>query len=359
MTEQRTNLVYIGAYTSRGAEGIYAYRFDPATGGLSPLGVVARTENPTFLAFAPNAKYLYAANEVAELDGQPGGALSAFAIDPQTGALTFLNRQPSCGTSPCHVAVDQTGQYALVANYSSGSASILPIQDDGRLGEASDTHQHQGPGSDPKRQGGPHAHSVTLDPANRFAFVADLGLDRLMVYQLDLDRGKLRPHDEPWVQTHAGAGPRHFTFHPNGRYADVIDELDSTVIAFAYDAERGTLRTLQTLSTLPEGFEGSNTCADVHVSQSGTFLYGSNRGHDSIAIFTIDPATGTLTAIGHESTQGKTPRNFGLDPSGSFLLAANQDTNNIVSFRVDRETGQLTPTGHETQVPAPVCIKWL
>ena len=359
MTESRTNLVYVGTYTSRGAEGIYAYRFDPDTGDLSPLGVAARTENPTFFAFAPNSRSLYAVNEVAELDGQPGGAVSAFAIHPDTGALTPLNRQPSGGTAPCHVTVDPSGRYALVANYGSGSVSILPIEDDGRLGEASDFHQHQGSGPDPRRQRGPHVHSVTLDPANRLAFVADLGLDRLMVYQLDLDRGKLPPHDEPWVQTHGGAGPRHFTFHPNGQYAYVINELDSTVIAFAHDAERGTLRALQTLSTLPEGFEGSNTCADVHVSQSGRFLYGSNRGHHSIAIFAIDPATCKLSSIGHESTRGETPRNFGLDPSGAFLLAANQDTNNIVSFRVDQETGRLTPTGHETQVPAPVCVKWL
>jgi 6-phosphogluconolactonase len=257
------------------------------------------------------------------------------------------------------VAIDQTGQFALVANYSSGSASILPVQEDGSLGEASDFKQHQGFGPNERRQQGPHAHSVTLSPDNRFAFVADLGIDRMMIYQLDLDKGKLIPNDPPWAETYPGAGPRHFAFHPNGRYAYIINELGSSVSAFAYDAARGSLRELQTLSTLPERFKGRNTCADVHISADGKFLYGSNRGHDSIALFSIDSSTGTLAAIGHESTRGKTPRNFGLDPSGSFLLAANQDTNNVVAFSVDQETGLLSPTGHQIEVPAPVCVKWL
>lgn len=359
MTNPKDGLVYVGTYTSRGSEGIYAYRYDPLSGGLSPLGVVARTENPTFLAISPNKKYLYAANEVTELDGQPGGAISAFSIDPDTGALTFLNRQPSCGTGTCHVTVDKTGKYVLAANYSSGSASILPIREDGWLGEASDFVQHEGFGPNERRQKGPHAHSVTLSPDNRFAFVADLGLDKIMTYQLDLVNGKLCPNDPPWAETYPGAGPRHFAFHPSTKYAYIINEMGSSVTVFAYDAARGALSELQTLSTLPEGFGGRNTCADVHLSTSGRFLYGSNRGHHSIAIMSIDPETGTLTALGHESTRGKTPRNFGLDPSGSFMLAANQDTNNIFAFRVNQETGGLTPTGHETKVPAPVCVIWL
>lgn len=359
MTQHTDSIVYVGTYTTRGAEGIYAYRFDPASGDLAPLGVAARTENPTFLAIAPNARYLYAANEVSELDGQPGGAISAFSINPDTGTLTFLNRQPSHGTAPCHVAVDQSGRFVLAANYGSGSASILPVQEDGRLGEASDVVQHQGFGPNERRQQGPHAHSVTLSPDNRFAFVADLGIDRMMIYRLDLDEGRLLPNDPPWAETYPGAGPRHFGFHPNGQYAYVVNELGSSVTAFAYDADRGALREMQTLSTLPDRFGGRNTCADMHISASGKYLYGSNRGHDSIAIFSIDPDTGLLTPIGHESTRGKAPRNFGLDPSGSFLLAANQDTNNIVAFRVDRETGLLTATGHQTQVPAPVCIRWV
>jgi 6-phosphogluconolactonase len=359
MTQPASSLVYVGTYTSRGAEGIYAYRYDTTTGTLSALGVTTGIANPTFLALHPDGTHLYAVNEVAELEGRPGGALSAYQVDASTGALTALNRQSTVGSGPCHVAVDHSGRYALVANYGSGSVAMLPIQEDGSLKEASDFHQHAGSGPHPRRQQGPHAHSVTISADNRYAFVADLGMDKIVVYKLDLERGKLIPNDEPWALTYAGAGPRHFAFHPNSAYAYMINELGSSVTVFAYDAVLGTLHELQTLSSLPEGFEGHNTCADIHLSQSGEFLYGSNRGHDSIAIFAVDPGAGTLTAIGHQSTLGKTPRNFGLSPDGRFLLAANQDSNDIFCFRVDAESGQLSPTGHKTEVPAPVCIKWL
>jgi len=359
MTEPTQNLVYVGTYTSRGAEGIYACRYDPAAGTLAPLGVTTGIANPTFLALHPDGAHLYAVHEVGEIDGQPGGALSAYAIDPATGALTFLNRQSTIGQGPCHVAVDQTGRYAMVANYGSGSVAMLPILGDGGLGEACDFHQHEGSGPDPRRQRGPHAHSVTVSPDNRFAFAADLGLDKMMAYRVDLERGKLVPNQVPFASTPPGAGPRHFAFHPNQAYAYVINELGNTVTAFGYDAAQGTLNELQTLSTLPDGFEGTSYCADLHFSQSGTFLYGSNRGHDSIVLFQVDSDSGTLTLIGHQSTLGRNPRNFGLAPNGDYLLAANQDSNSIVTFRVDKESGQLSPTGHVTQVPAPVCIQWL
>jgi 6-phosphogluconolactonase len=359
MTQSEHNIVYVGTYTSRGAEGIYAYRYDPGTGTLAPLGVTSGIANPTFLALHPDRQHLYAVNEVAETDGQPGGALSAYAIEPSSGSLTFLSRQSTVGTGPCHVAVDQTGRYAMAANYGSGSVAMLPILEDGSLGEACDFHQHSGSGPDPRRQQGPHAHSVTIDPSNRYAFVADLGMDKMMVYRLELEQGKLVPNDVPWASACAGAGPRHSCFHPNGSRAYVINELGSSVTAFAYDSAQGTLRELQTVSTLPEGFEGHNTCADIHLSQSGAFLYGSNRGHDSIATFAVAQDDGTLTLLGHQSTLGKTPRNFGLAPNGDFVLAANQDTDNIIAFGVNAETGQLVPTGYETQVPAPVCILWL
>jgi 6-phosphogluconolactonase len=349
-------LAYVGTYTRRGSEGIYVYRFDPSTGDLALLSVAAGVENPTFLAIDPQRRHLYAVNEVDEYAGQSSGAVSAFSIDPETGALTFLNRQPTLGPGPCHLSVDRTAQYVLVANYSGGSVCVLPIGDDGQLGKATDFHQHQGSSINPRRQQGPHAHSINLDPANRFAYVADLGIDKIVIYQLDLDQGKLLPNDDPWVQVHAGAGPRHFAFHPNGEYAYVINELDSTLTAFAYDATRGTLAALQTISTLPEDFQGRNTCADVHIAASGKFLYGSNRGHDSIAIFEVDEDTGQLAAIGHESTQGRTPRNFGIDPRGDYVLAANQDTDTIVTFQMDRGTGRLTATGHVTQVSMPVCV---
>jgi len=247
----------------------------------------------------------------------------------------------------------------LVANYGGGNVSVLPVQSDGRLGEATDFIQHEGSGADPSRQAGPHAHSINLDPNNLYAFAADLGLDKILIYRLDALQGKLYPGDEPWASVKAGAGPRHFTFHPGGSYAYVINELDSTVTAFAYEGGTGTLREVQTVSTLPEGFSGRNSCAEVQVTPSGRFLYGSNRGHDSIAVFEIDGNTGKLTPRGHESTQGKNPRNFGIDPTGTFLLAANQDTNNVVTFRIDPQTGTLTPTGQTLEVPIPVCIKML
>ena len=357
MAEQNDILVYVGTYTSRGSEGIYLYRLDLSSGALQSIGKAASVQNPSFLALDPQGHTLYAVNEVDEHAGQPGGAVGAFAVDPRTGALTFLNQQPSHGTGPCHVCVDQTGRFVLVANYTSGSASVLPVQDDGRLGEATDVVQHHGSGVDPRRQEGPHAHSVTLDPTNRYAFVADLGLDKIMIYRLDRAHGKLVPNDEPWARLHAGAGPRHLAFHPSGRYVYAINELDSTFTAFACDATRGALQELQTISALPEGFAGTSYCADVHVHPSGRFLYGSNRGHDSMAIMAIDEDTGTLTPLGHEPTQGQTPRNLAIDPTGTYLLAANQNTDTIVTFRIDQETGQLTPTGHVTQVSMPVCIK--
>jgi len=352
-------LVYIGTYTTKGAEGIYVYSFDPSSGELTFSSKATGIVNPTFLAIDPQRQYLYAANEVDTFDDKPSGAVSAFSIDRETGELTFLNVQLSHGTSPCHLSVDQTGQFVLVANYGSGSVSVLPIRDDGRLGEASDFIQHEGSSVNPKRQQGPHAHSITIDPANHYAFAADLGLDKILVYQLDLSRGKLHPHDKPWVSVHAGAGPRHFAFHPNEKFAYVINEIDSTVTAFAYDEARGTLQELQTVSALPEDFTGTSYCADVHVSPSGKYVYGSNRGHDSIVILKVDSTTGTLSYVGHQATQGKWPRNFAIDPTGSYLLAANQDSDTIVTFHVDERTGILTPTGHVASVPAPVCLKMI
>jgi 6-phosphogluconolactonase len=236
---------------------------------------------------------------------------------------------------------------------------MYPVQVDGRLGAASDIVQHYGSSVDPERQTAPYAHSVNIDPDNRYALVADLGMDKVMVYRLDLEQGKLVPNDPPFASLHAGAGPRHLAFHPNRKYVYVINELDSTMTAFSYLAEAGELSEIQTLSTLPEGYPGEqSSCADIHVAPSGKFVYGSNRGHDSIAIFAVDLATGKLSLVGHESTQGKTPRNFAIDPSGTFLLAANQDSSTVVSFRIDQQTGELHPTGDVAQIPTPVCLKF-
>lgn len=353
---------YVGTYT-RGAptsagraEGIYVYRYDAATGSLAHLHTAAGVVNPSFLAIAPNRRYLYAVTEIRDAAGETGGGVSAFAIDATSGALTYLNEQPSHGADPCHLSVDQTGRYVLVANYTSGSVAVFPIQADGRLGPASDVVQHRGSSVHPQRQEGPHAHSVNLDPANRRAIVCDLGLDKVLVYRLDLAEGRLIPNDPPFAPVAPGAGPRHLAFHPNGRYAFVINELGNTLTAFAYDQTSGALREIQTVPTLPPDFAGTSHTADVHVHPSGRFVYGSNRGHDSIVAFAVDTASGRLELLGHTPTQGQTPRNFAIDPSGTFLFAENQRTDTIVTFRVDAATGQLTPTGQVTAVPSPVCL---
>ncbi len=363
MPESGGYFVYVGCYTKSGrrghgnAEGIGVYRLDPQTSALTFASVATEPINPSFLTLHPNKRFLYSVNETHETDGQIGGAVCAFAVDQSTGALTYLNKQSSNGVGPCHVSVEQTGRFVLVANYQSGSVAMLPIQNDGSLAQASDFHQHQGSSVNPQRQEGPHAHSINVDPNNRFALVPDLGMDKVMVYHLDLENGKLVPNDVPWATLAPGSGPRHLDFHPNQRWVYVINELASTLSVFDYNANQGTLREIQTISTLPSDFTGQSTCADVHVHPSGRFVYGSNRGHDSIAIFAIDGATGRMTPIGHESTQGRIPRNFTLNAEGTFLWAANQATDNIVHYRIDQATGKLTPTGQVTASPTPVCLK--
>lgn len=351
-------LVYFGTYTgSRSlSKGIYVSRFDTATGKLSEPNLAAETANPSFVALHPNRRFLYAVSEGSS--GPRGGAVSAFAIDPKTGRLNFLNKVSSEGGGPCHLNVDKTGKNVVVVNYGTGSTAVLPIDPDGKLKEASSVIQHKGSSADKKRQEGPHAHSVNFSPDNRFAIVADLGLDQVLVYKFDAAKGAITPNDPPYASVAPKSGPRHFAFHPNGKFAYVINEMGNTVTAFTWDAHRGVLTEIQTIGTLPAGFTGSSDTAEVQVHPNGKFLYGSNRGHDSIAVFSIDPKKGTLTPIEHVSTQGKIPRNFGIDPTGSFLLAANQDSNNVVVFRIDAKTGRLTPTGQVLQVGRPVCVKF-
>ena len=348
--------VYVGTYTGGGSEGIYVLEMDPGDGSLSMPVLAGAAENPSFLARHPDGRFLFAVGEVSEVEGKPGGAVRSFAIEPADGTLSPINLKSSGGAGPCHIVVDGEGRNALVANYGGGTVAVLPIGPDGAFEGPSDVEQHQGSGPDPRRQDGPHAHSINLGPSGRFAVAADLGLDRLFVYRYDPEAGTLTANDPPSAAVEPGAGPRHFTFHPDGRHAYVINEMASTVTALDYDAEAGTLSPTTTVSTLPEGFDGSNTTADVHVHPSGRFLYGSNRGHDSIAIFAIDEQTGALTPAGHCSTGGRTPRNFNIDPSGRFLLAANQDSDSIVVLRIDPETGALEPTGASVEVPKPVCI---
>ena len=353
-----TMRVYLGTYTRTGSKGIYVCELNPASGALTEPRLAAATDNPTFLAIHPSGRFLYAAGGAARIDGKPTGLVTAFAMDKTTGKLTQLNRQPSGGRGPCHVFVDATGKCALVANYSSGSVASLPIGPDGKLRPHASVIQHEGSSVNKRRQGGPHAHSINLDSANRFAIAADLGADKVFVYRFDPARGTLKPHAPPATRLAPGAGPRHFAFHPNEKFAYVINELDSTVTAFAFDAKKGTLAKLSIVSTLPADFKGHNTTAEVQVHPSGKFLYGSNRGHDSLAIFAIDGKSGKLTPAGHQPTGGKTPRNFGIDPTGRFILAANQNSNNVVVFRVDQATGRLKPTGHSITVSSPVCVKF-
>lgn len=349
--------VYVGTYTGPGkAEGIYVYRFDPESGALNHVHTVAGVDNPSFLALDPQQRALYAVCEVSDYEGKKSGAVSAFAVDSATGNLRLLNRQPSHGAGPCYVSVHPRGRYVLVANYGSGHVAAYPVEQDGRVGQASDVVLHQGTGPNPERQQGPHAHFITPDPSGTFVLACDLGIDKIMVYRLDTSSGKLVPNVPPFAQAPPGAGPRHLAFHPSGRFVFVINEIGSTMSAFTYDASRGALQMVQTLSTLPAGFAEKSSCAQVVVHPSGRYVYGSNRGHDSIAIFAIDEGSGRLTVVGHESTRGKTPRNFNIDPTGTFLLAANQNSNTIVTFRIDQETGRLTPTEHVTEVPAAVCL---
>jgi len=352
--------MYVGTYTEDGSKskGIYAYRFDADTSEITPIGLAAETINPSFLAVHPNHRFLYAVNETGDYKGQKSGAVSAFAIDRATGKLTLLNQVASKGADPCYIVVDKTGKYVLVANYTGGSVAVFPVMKDGKLGEASAFVQHTGHGTNPERQEGPHAHSIDLTPDNRFAIVDDLGLDQTVVYKFDA-KGSLVPNGAQFGRADAGAGPRHFALHPNGRFGYVVNEMGSDVSVFAFDGAGGVLHPVETISTIPKGFAEHNDDAEIAIHPSGKFLYASNRGHDSIAVFTVDSNTGHLTVVEYVPTQGKIPRSFEMDPTGSLLFAENQKSNDIVVFRIDQQTGQLTPTGKVLEVVEPVCVKFV
>jgi len=351
-------LVYVGTYTTgTKSQGIYLCRLDVVSGELTHVATTSGVADPSFLTVSSNRRFLYAVNELEEFEGKKSGAVSAFEVDQHNGSLRLLNQQPSLGGSPCYVELDSKGKFLLVANYGGGNLTVLPVKRDGSLESPSDMKQHQGSGVNKERQEGPHAHCVMLDQANKFAYSCDLGTDKVMIYRFDSAHGKLVPNDQPWASVSSGAGPRHLAFHPNGRYIFVLNEMNSTITVFGRDPQKGSLKELQTTSTLPVDFKGSNSGADIHVSPNGRFLYSSNRGHDSIAVFKVDSNNGSLITVGHESTQGMTPRNFAIDPSGKLLLAANQKSDNIVTFKIDDTSGQLKPTGHSIDVPAPVCLK--
>jgi 6-phosphogluconolactonase len=356
----RMERIYVGTYTNTTSKGIYLFELDPATGAFTARGLAAEAEDPHFLAIHPNHRLLYAGASRGDANDPPKtGAVDAFAIDPASGKLTLINQQWSGGKGATYVSVDPSGRDLLVANYGSATIAALPIAPDGRLAPPAVVIHHMGSSVNPERQSHAYPHSINPDPTGRFAFVPDLGLDKIFCYGVNPDTTVLMPNDPPFTTVPPGNGPRHMAFSPDGRFAYVVQEMGGAVVAFAYNAEQGSLSQVQIISTLPSDFTAANTAADVHVHPSGKFLYASNRGHDSIAIFAIDPATGRLTSRGWQSTQGKTPRNFAIDETGRWLIAANQGSDSIALFRIDESTGALTPTGKIESVAAPVCVKCL
>ena len=352
------HLMYVGTYTRETSAGIYAYRFDSESATAEEVGLVAEMREPSFLALHPTGQYLYAVSETDDFDENGSGSVVAFRISESSGALSKLNEVSSRGGWPCHLNIDASGRMLIVANYKGGNIASLPINEDGTVGEATSFFQHDGSGVH-QRQDQAHAHSADFSADNRFAFFSDLGLDQVKIYRADPRAATLAPHDPSSVSVEAGSGPRHFALHPNGRSAYGVNELSSTVTVYDYDAEAGALSVAQTVSTLPEGFEGENYTAEIHVHPSGKFVYASNRGHDSIAVFAVDPSTGRLTPTEQVSTNGEWPRNFAFSPDGRYLLVANQDSDNIVVFSLDSETGALTATGTDLAIDAPVCLLFL
>jgi 6-phosphogluconolactonase len=343
------SLVYFGTYTGAKSQGIYVSRFDSATGKLSAPELAAETKNPTFLAVAPGGKYLYAVSEMSQT-----GAVSAFAFEGKTGRLALVNQQLSGGGGPCHVAVDATGKCLLVANYGSGSIAALPIHADGSLGEAT-TIQHTGSSVNTNRQAGPHAHFILPSPDNRFTLDCDLGVDKIFINHLDAPAAKLTPADQPFATVAPGSGPRHLVFSRDGKFVYVINEIGGTITVFSYAAKNAAMTEVQTISTLPKDFTASNTAAEIALHPNGKYLYGSNRGHDSIAIFAVNQKTGRLTFIEHQSTMGRTPRHFAIDPTGRWLLAEHQVSDSVIVFAIDPKTGRLKPTGQTLSIGSPVC----
>lgn len=350
--------VYIGTYTEHGSKGIYVCEFDPSTGTLTPPELAAATADPSFLVVSPDRRFLYAINETDHFNGQPAGGVSAFSIAPATGKLTLLNQVSSLAPGPAYITLDRSGHYVLVANYDEGSVAVYRIMPDGKIGDSTAFVRHYGSSVNAERQKGPHAHSIAMSSDNRFAIVADLGLDELIVYPLDASQGTLGTPRV--IKTDPGVGPRHLTLASSGKFIYVINELKSSLTVYSYNASDGAMTPLQKISTLPNNFHGENTAAEVVLDPTEKFLYASNRGDDnSIAVFAVDPKKGTLTAIEYVPTGGKTPRNFAIDPSGQWLLAANQDSNNIVTFRINAKSGRLTPAGKSIEVNSPTIVDFV
>jgi 6-phosphogluconolactonase len=351
--------VLFGTHRSGTDIGFSLAHFNPETGALSRAEFVQESEAPSFFVLHPDGKYLYTCNSIGTYEGKPEGTLSAFAVEPNTGRLTFLNRRPTGGADPCHVSLDHTAHYALTANYDGGNICVYALQKDGSLGKRTAFVQHTGTSVNPQRQAAPHPHSIALDSDNRFALVPDLGADKVFVYRFDDTVGSLAPNAPPSVSLPPGSGPRHSVFHPNRKLVYVINELSNSITAFRWNSSIGTLSEFQTLSTLPPDFKGTSTAAEIQLHPNGRFLYGSNRGHDSIAVFAIDPQTGRLTPVEHAPTLGAKPRHFDFDPTGKWMLVCNHDSNSVTVFRVDDRTGKLTSTGRPLAVPDPFCAQFL
>jgi len=351
--------VYFGTHVAGAGKGFSLSHFDTDTGVLTKPEYLLDAEAPAFFVIHPDGKHLYTCNSISTFQGKPEGTISAYEIDTKTGKLTLLNRKPAGGGDPSYISLDKTGRYALDANYQGGNICGYAIQPDGSLGERTAFVQHTGRSIDPSRQTKPFAHSIIVDPSNRFVLVADLGVDKVFVYRFNEKDGTLTPNDPPFAPVKPGSGPRHVKFHPNGKWVYVISEIGSTVTGFNWDGTKGMLTEFQAVSTLPEGFTNTSACAELEIHPNGKFLYGSNRGHDSIAVFAIDQATGKLGLVQHVSSQGKTPRNFAFDPTGKWIICTNHGSNNAVVFRVDETTGKLTQTGQPVSVPYPFCERFL
>lgn len=351
----KENYLIVGTYTGGKSEGIYVYKFNSEDGTHKEVSHI-KASNPSFIAVSPDEKYIYAVNENAK-EGH-GGDIAAYSFNKENGTLTLLNQQPTQGDHPCYVDIDKTGKWVFAANYSSGSLSVFPVSADGSLGAATTHITHTGSGANKERQEKPHVHCTFISPDNKWLYVPDLGIDKVMIYAFDAITGKLTPGSPPFAQSQPGSGPRHITFHPTGKFAYVVEELSGQVVAYQY--QQGQLKLLQRTSTTPRGQKGFAGSADIHVSPDGKFLYASNRGDfNNIAMYKVDTKTGKLSIIGFQSTLGNAPRNFNFDPSGNYLLAGNQNNDEIVIFKRNLKTGLLTEAGKRIKVGKPVCLKWI
>jgi 6-phosphogluconolactonase len=360
LAQAREHVALLGTYTNTDSRGIYVVRLNSDTGALSTPELVAELSNPEFLALHPNGHVVYVLTQVRAPDGKNSGAVASFQVDRDTGKLTPLNTESTGRGSLCHLAVDATGRMVIAASYGGAYVVAFPILENGRVGPHTSLISHAGPlGPNSARQDAPHAHSVTLSPDNRFAFVADLGMDRVLTYRLDHDRATITPHEPAFATIEAGAGPRHSKFSPDGKFFYVLNELNGTVTSCRYDPARGIVEPFESVSTLPEGFAGKNGSSEIRVHPGGRFVYAANRGPDSIAVFARNAESGALTRVEIEPCGGQSPRNFALTPDGAWLLSAQQNSNNLTVFRVDDKTGALSPTPQVASVPRAVCVLFL